>query len=116
MFGFAFQYVNYECSPPGHKTMNDTCKQADIKGIPPGTWTARALKGRNRSTPGRRRAASCHDAAPQAHGYIRVTCGVAVLASPITTSASRRPPCDQRVLRCDLVNAVLTRRCQCSWR
>jgi hypothetical protein len=37
MFGFAFQYVNYtECSPEGEKTMNDTCKQAGIKGYP--TW------------------------------------------------------------------------------
>lgn len=37
MFGYAFQYVNYtECSPEGLKTMNDTCKQAGIKGYP--TW------------------------------------------------------------------------------
>lgn len=37
MFGFAFQYVNYtECSPEGEHTMNDTCKQAGIKGYP--TW------------------------------------------------------------------------------
>jgi hypothetical protein len=37
LFGFAFQYVDYvECSPPGLKTMNDTCKAADIKGYP--TW------------------------------------------------------------------------------
>jgi hypothetical protein len=37
MFGFAFQYVNYtECSPEGQRTMNETCKQAGIKGYP--TW------------------------------------------------------------------------------
>ena len=37
MFGLAFRYVNYtECSPEGLKTMNDTCKQAGIKGYP--TW------------------------------------------------------------------------------
>jgi hypothetical protein len=37
MFGYAFQYVQYvECSPEGQRTMNDTCKQADIKGYP--TW------------------------------------------------------------------------------
>jgi len=36
-FGYAFQYVNYvECSPPGERTMNDTCKQAGIKNFP--TW------------------------------------------------------------------------------
>ena len=37
MFGYAFQYVPYvECSPEGQRTMNDTCKQAGIKGYP--TW------------------------------------------------------------------------------
>ena len=37
LFGFAFQYVNYvECSPPGQKTENDTCKQAGVKNFP--TW------------------------------------------------------------------------------
>ena len=37
MFGYAFQYVNYtECSPEGEHTMNETCKQAGIKGYP--TW------------------------------------------------------------------------------
>jgi hypothetical protein len=37
LFGFAFQYVNYvECSPPGQRVMNDTCKQAGIKNFP--TW------------------------------------------------------------------------------
>ena len=36
-FGYAFQYVTYtECSPEGQRTMNDTCKQAGIKGYP--TW------------------------------------------------------------------------------
>lgn len=36
-FGYAFQYINYiECSPEGQRTMNDTCKQAGIKGYP--TW------------------------------------------------------------------------------
>ena len=36
-FGFAFRYVNYvECSPPGQRIMNDTCKQAGIKNFP--TW------------------------------------------------------------------------------
>jgi hypothetical protein len=39
-FGYAFQYVNYvECSPPGERTMNDTCKQAGIKNFP--TWQYR---------------------------------------------------------------------------
>lgn len=37
MFGYAFQYVNYnECSPPGQRTMNDMCKQAGVKNYP--TW------------------------------------------------------------------------------
>jgi len=37
MFGYAFQYVNYvECSPPGQRTENDTCKHAGIKNFP--TW------------------------------------------------------------------------------
>lgn len=36
-FGYAFGYVNYvECSLPGQRTMNDTCKQAGIKNFP--TW------------------------------------------------------------------------------
>jgi len=36
-FGYAFQYINYvECSDPGQKTMNDTCKQVGIKNFP--TW------------------------------------------------------------------------------
>jgi len=37
LFGYAFQYVNYvECSAPGQRTENDTCKQAGIKNFP--TW------------------------------------------------------------------------------
>jgi hypothetical protein len=37
LFGFAFQYVNYvECSAPGQRTENDTCKQAGVKNFP--TW------------------------------------------------------------------------------
>jgi hypothetical protein len=37
LLGYAFQYVNYvECSTPGQRTMNDTCKQAGIKNFP--TW------------------------------------------------------------------------------
>lgn len=36
-FGLSFQYVNYvECSQPGDRKMNDTCKQAGIKNFP--TW------------------------------------------------------------------------------
>ena len=36
-FGYSFQYVNYvECSLPGQRPMNDTCKQAGIKNFP--TW------------------------------------------------------------------------------
>jgi hypothetical protein len=36
-FGYGFQYVNYvECSGPGQRTMNETCKQAGIKNFP--TW------------------------------------------------------------------------------
>lgn len=37
LFGDAFHYVNYvECSPPGERTQNDACKQAQIKSYP--TW------------------------------------------------------------------------------
>ncbi len=37
LFGFAFQYINYvECSSPGQRTINDTCKQAGVKNFP--TW------------------------------------------------------------------------------
>jgi hypothetical protein len=37
LFGRAFTSVNYvECSPPGQRTQNDVCKQANIKGYP--TW------------------------------------------------------------------------------
>jgi hypothetical protein len=37
LFGFAFQYVNYvECSAPGQRTENNTCKQAGVKNFP--TW------------------------------------------------------------------------------
>jgi len=37
LFGYAFQYINYiECSPPGQRTINETCKQAGIKNFP--TW------------------------------------------------------------------------------
>lgn len=37
LFGYAFQYVNYiECSAPGQRIENDTCKQAGIKNFP--TW------------------------------------------------------------------------------
>lgn len=37
LFGYAFQYVNYvECSAPGQRTENDTCKQAGVKNFP--TW------------------------------------------------------------------------------
>ena len=37
LFGYAFQYVNYvECSAPGQRTENDSCKTAGIKNFP--TW------------------------------------------------------------------------------
>jgi hypothetical protein len=37
MFNYAFRFVNYtECSAEGQHAMNDTCKQAGIKGYP--TW------------------------------------------------------------------------------
>lgn len=37
MFGYAFERVNYvECSPPGQRTENETCKQAGVKNFP--TW------------------------------------------------------------------------------
>jgi hypothetical protein len=37
MFGYAFQYLRYvECSDPGQRGMNETCKQAGIKNFP--TW------------------------------------------------------------------------------
>lgn len=37
LFGYTFQYVNYvECSAPGQRVENDTCKRAGIKNFP--TW------------------------------------------------------------------------------